>query len=93
MKIKHFICATSLLTMAATSTLGQDTWSFEDLIRVGDNNGKFGYIDMTGKVVVPCTLDDAGDFSEGLAYVGHILSQIMAIAKIRTIIRINAVKT
>src|SRR5438445_13333722 len=31
--------------------------------------GKFGYIDKTGKVVIPLTYDEAYDFREGLARV------------------------
>lgn len=33
------------------------------------NNGKFGYIDREGKVVIPFIYDYAAPFSEGLAYV------------------------
>ena len=29
----------------------------------------YGYIDKTGKEVIPCRYDDAGNFSEGLAEV------------------------
>jgi serine/threonine protein kinase len=32
-------------------------------------NGKVGFIDKTGKEVIPCKYDDAGTFSEGLAAV------------------------
>lgn len=32
-----------------------------------DDNGKYGYIDKTGKVVIPCEWDDANPFFEGLA--------------------------
>ena len=32
-------------------------------------NGKFGYINKKGEVVLPCEYDDADDFSEGLAKV------------------------
>ena len=32
-------------------------------------DGKYGYIDTTGKVVIPCQYDDAWSFSEGLARV------------------------
>ncbi len=33
-------------------------------------DGKFGYIDRTGKIVIPAKFDFADDFSEGLAGVG-----------------------
>ncbi len=32
-------------------------------------DGKYGYIDKTGKEVIPCIYEGAGDFSEGLAAV------------------------
>lgn len=32
-------------------------------------NGKYGFADETGKVVIPCNYQDAGSFSEGLAWV------------------------
>ena len=32
--------------------------------------GKYGFIDRTGKIVIPCKFDFAHDFSEGLALVG-----------------------
>lgn len=40
-----------------------------DLFRV-QQNGKFGFIDKGGTVVIPITLAAAGEFSEGLATVG-----------------------
>lgn len=35
------------------------------------NNGKFGYIDKAGNVIIPFIYDYAAPFSEGLAYVGQ----------------------
>jgi WG containing repeat len=32
-------------------------------------NGRFGYIDRTGKIIIPAKFDDARNFSEGLASV------------------------
>ena len=32
-------------------------------------NGKYGFLDKTGKEVVPCKYDDIGGFSEGLVRV------------------------
>jgi hypothetical protein len=40
----------------------------EDLAAV-ERAGKWGYIDKTGKEVVPCVYDDAYAFHEGLAQV------------------------
>ena len=39
------------------------------LIRVQDEKGKWGFIDKTGKEVIPCTWKDAKDFCEGQALV------------------------
>lgn len=41
----------------------------EDLARVKDSNDKYGFIDTTGKVVIPCQWKDAENFSGGLARV------------------------
>lgn len=41
----------------------------EGLARVQDANGKCGFIDQTGRLVIPCKWKDAGWFSEGLAWV------------------------
>ncbi len=38
--------------------------------KANDDGVKFGYIDHQGREVVPCTYDDAQDYSEGLASVG-----------------------
>ncbi len=49
-------------------------YSFHDgmaLVRNWQDEDLWGYIDKTGKLVVPCVLDDARDFSEGLAAVGQ----------------------
>jgi len=38
-------------------------------------NGKFGFVDRTGKLVIPCKLDNVCDFSEGLlclAFLWHL---------------------
>ena len=41
----------------------------EGLCWVKDKNGKYGYIDEKGKLVIPCKWRDARYFSEGLARV------------------------
>jgi len=41
----------------------------EDLVAVR-LNGKYGFIDQTGREVAPSEYDGAGPFSEGLARVG-----------------------
>ena len=42
---------------------------YEDLACVEDNNGKYGFIDRAGKLVIPCKWNGAGIFSQGLANV------------------------
>jgi hypothetical protein len=41
----------------------------EGLCWVKDKNGKYGYVDEKGKLVIPCKWVDVRDFSEGLARV------------------------
>ena len=41
----------------------------EGLALVQDANGKWGFIDKTGKVVIPCKWNEAWDFDEGKACV------------------------
>ncbi len=53
---------------ATTLIFGQDDVDI-DPIRKQGNNGKWGFVDTTGKEIVPCIYDDAGYFNEGLANV------------------------
>ncbi|MCW3159695.1 WG repeat-containing protein [Chryseobacterium oryctis] len=39
----------------------------EGLCRVQDTNGKYGFIDTNGKLVIPCKFDEVGEFSNGMA--------------------------
>lgn len=50
------------------SSLGKE-FIFDNLICVGSQE-KYGYIDTTGKLVIPYQFDSALSFSEGLACVG-----------------------
>ena len=43
---------------------------YDGLSQVIEVNGKFGYIDRKGEIVIPVQFDYAGAFSEGLAVVG-----------------------
>ena len=43
----------------------------ENMALVRDDNGKYGFIDKTGKEITPCIYYSAGDFSEGLASVSE----------------------
>jgi len=40
----------------------------EDLAPFEDSQKKWGFIDKTGKIVIPCQYDEVGKFSEDLAY-------------------------
>ena len=42
---------------------------YEGLVAVHNKNYKWGYMDKTGKIVVPCMYDSANRFNEGLAAV------------------------
>ena len=49
-------------------------WTYQDIeeegmSRVKDSNGKWGYLDQTGKLVIPCKWKFAYDFHEGMAVV------------------------
>ncbi|WP_446787109.1 WG repeat-containing protein [Macellibacteroides fermentans] len=47
-------------------------WENQDgLIKVKGPNGKWGYVDMNGKLVIGYEFEEAGDFSDGLAAVGY----------------------
>jgi hypothetical protein len=62
MKIRLFIFIAAFIVIGS-SCKGQD------LRREQDANGKWGFIDKTGKEVIPLKYDDARSFSEGLASV------------------------
>ena len=42
---------------------------FHDGLAIVKLNGKYGFIDKTGKEIIPLIYDSAGDFSEGVANV------------------------
>ena len=45
------------------------TNKFSDGLLIVEKGGKYGFIDVTGKEVIPCIYDEAHSFSEGLAVV------------------------
>ncbi len=47
----------------------RDARDFSDGLAAVQIDGQFGFIDRTGKLAVPATFADVGDFSEGLAWV------------------------
>lgn len=60
----------SFMPMTYASAQWKDKASYsEGLARVQDANDKYGFIDKTGKVVIPCQWEDAGGFQEGLCQV------------------------
>lgn len=50
---------------------GECNLYFSEGLSCVEKNGKYGYIDKTGKVVVPFLFSEGGHFSEGLARVGN----------------------
>lgn len=63
MKILFFAAALAVFFSGTTGTNAQDG---ERLYRI-IHKGKYGFIDKTGKVIVPAQYERAGEFSEGLA--------------------------
>lgn len=47
-----------------------DSYSGDGDIVLVEENGKYGYIDAAGKLVIPCEWEEADSFSEGFARVG-----------------------
>src|ERR1700674_2216363 len=64
---KRLICLLVVAFLCAFSGRGQQPES-KALFPV-EKDGKFGFIDRTGKVVIPLQFDSANDFHEGLALV------------------------
>ena len=67
---------TGILDLDTGKTVEEYNWmsttSSDGLVKVGNGDfgsRKYGFIDATGKVVIPLEYDDAGDFSDGLAKV------------------------
>ncbi len=58
----------TVLAQLALLSRGQHTTTYTGLFCV-NVNGKYGYIDKTGKYVINPQFDYAGSFSEGLAVV------------------------
>ncbi|OAB32474.1 hypothetical protein PMSD_15915 [Paenibacillus macquariensis subsp. defensor] len=55
------------------------------LVRNIDTN-RYGYINTTGKIAIPCTYEEAGYFSEGIAHVSMVNSNEVFIDRSGTII-------
>jgi len=65
--IAFIICSLSILTICSKNSEPQP---FSILFRI-DSDSKYGFADHNGKTIVPPQFDDAGEFSEGLAYVAQ----------------------
>jgi hypothetical protein len=48
----------------------QDNYLIKDGLAAVSKNGRYGYVDSTGKLVIPCTYKTAGYFQHGYATVG-----------------------
>ena len=69
-QFKQFLVIMSLLIpMSSMAQWEDEGWLSEGLAYVKDSNGKYGYIDEDGKVVIPCKWKEAWSFDEGLAQV------------------------
>lgn len=54
----------------AKKLLGSDkTLQKQDLIPVQNESGKYGYVNVSGTIIIPCEFDRVEVFSEGLAWV------------------------
>ncbi|MGH9877786.1 MAG: WG repeat-containing protein [Nitrososphaerales archaeon] len=68
---RNFLLVIYILSLACVSSTQQVEKSPNELFRIKrDGDGKWGYIDRTGKVIIAPQFDFARDFSEGLALVG-----------------------
>ncbi len=72
MKRIIFIVLSAVVLSLLPATYASAQWKYkgdfhEGLAVVMDANGKYGFINKTGKVVIPCKWESAGDFHEGLA--------------------------
>jgi len=61
----------SVRTRRANRTAGSAYFAerFSDGLAAVKVGGRFGYIDKTGRVVIPLQFDSAGEFSDGVAEV------------------------
>ena len=74
MKRIIFIVLSAVVLTLVPATYANAQWKdqgdfSEGLAWVRDANGKHGYIDKKGKVVIPCQWNVAGPFSKGLTEV------------------------
>lgn len=60
---------------------------YEGLSCVADANDKYGFIDKTGKVVIPCQWRYAARFHEGLAYIEDFSGNYFHIDKTGKIVK------
>src|ERR1051326_6639459 len=79
LKRRKFCQAVSLIALAAGRVLASHTWTsagmdsttpWTELSLVRCDNGKVGYIDSQGRLMIACRYDAGHDFSEGLAAIG-----------------------
>ena len=76
---------------AETAMSGQWKFAFTELVEGLDNIGKekeekYGFIDKTGKLVVPCQWKYASNFNNGLALVKDEKENLFYVDKYGTII-------
>ena len=59
------------VTLADLKKKYEGAWAFTEGLAIVEKNGKYGYVDTTGQVVIPIKYDDAAPISEGLAKVNE----------------------
>lgn len=67
--IVRALCQNGLVRFSIQGQNSKYVGSFSEGLAYVQKAGKYGFIDTTGKLVIPCEWDDAGKFSEGLASV------------------------
>ena len=60
-----------LLALLGLSACNRRVSDYADGMAVYERNGKFGYLDSTGRVAIPARYEVAKDFHDGMAYVSE----------------------
>lgn len=68
--MKH-IYLFAMLVLMGLSACSRRVSDYADGMAVYERNGKFGYLDSTGRVAIPARYEVAKDFHDGMAYVSE----------------------
>jgi hypothetical protein len=66
-KLKTKVMRTQLIILLIAFMVIGSSCQRQELKRIKCANGKYGFVDRTGKEIIPCIYDEIGSFSEGLA--------------------------